>query len=206
MDKEEFILKTAMDVFVEKGWHGAKTQEIADRAGINKAMLHYYFRSKEKLYERILEIVLTKYFKQLNEIFKTEDDLELVLRSFIDKYLDILNKNSKVPLFMVRELAAGGKTINRVIKKCLEDGRLKFPAEFLRILQEEKDKGNIAEVDPVQFMLTLIGSCVYFFIAKPVFKAFLDQPVDLDSDAFLEQRKKALFNILYYGLKPRGEK
>ena len=205
MDKEEFILKTAMDVFVEKGWHGAKTQEIADRAGINKAMLHYYFRSKEKLYERILEIVLTKYFKQLNEIFKTEDDLELVLRSFIDKYLDILNKNSKVPLFMVRELAAGGKTINRVIKKCHEDGRLKFPAEFLRILQEEKDKGNIAEVDPVQFMLTLIGSCVYFFIAKPVFKAFLNQPADLDSDAFLEQRKEALFNILYYGLKPRGE-
>lgn len=206
MDKEEFILKTAMDVFVEKGWHGAKTQEIADRAGINKAMLHYYFRSKEKLYERILEMVFKKYFKQLNEIFKTEDDLETVLSSFIDKYLDILNKNSKVPLFMVRELAAGGKTINRVIKKCLEDGRLKFPAEFLGILQKEKDKRNIAEVDPVQFMLTLIGSCVYFFIAKPVFKAFLDQPADLDSDAFLEQRKEALFNILYYGLKPRGEK
>ena len=75
VDKEELILKTAMGLFVERGWHGTKMQEIADRAGINKALLHYYFRSKEKLYKKIFEYLIWNNIGETIKIFREQTDL-----------------------------------------------------------------------------------------------------------------------------------
>ncbi|MEJ2055399.1 MAG: TetR family transcriptional regulator, partial [Calditrichaceae bacterium] len=90
-DKEEIILRAAMDVFVEKGQYGAKMQEIADRAGINKALLHYYYRSKEKLYIHIFKYIFRKIASEVLELLKSDLPFEELLRTFISKsiYLDI---------------------------------------------------------------------------------------------------------------------
>ena len=101
VDKEEIILRAAMDVFVEKGQYGAKMQEIADKAGINKALLHYYYRSKEKLYIHIFKFIFKKISSEILELLRSELPFKDFLRTFISKYIDLLNKNHRFPVFIM---------------------------------------------------------------------------------------------------------
>ncbi|MHB2150564.1 TetR/AcrR family transcriptional regulator [Calditrichota bacterium LG25] len=95
--KEEQILQIAMQVFVEKGWHGARMQEIADRAGINKAMLHYYFRSKERLYTAVLEKLFLKFVNSIGDSFIPGQTFAETLRIFLDRFHEHLLNNGHLP-------------------------------------------------------------------------------------------------------------
>ena len=98
VSKEELILQTAMQVFIEKGRHGAKMQEIADRAGINKALLHYYYRSKEKLYTKIFEFLIWHNVADIYNMFDEQLSFNEFLKKFIYSYIDLINKNPKIPI------------------------------------------------------------------------------------------------------------
>src|SRR4030042_482978 len=102
--KEELILHAAGDVFLEKGLSGARMQAIADRAGINKTLLHYYFRTKKNIYARILDKVFAAFFSQIEEAFGSGRSLATVLRQFIARLLGLLAANPRVPLFLMQEL------------------------------------------------------------------------------------------------------
>ena len=104
-DKEELIMQTAMQVFIDKGWHGTKMQEIADKAGINKALLHYYFRSKEKLYAKIFEFLISGFVGDLFKLFDDKLTFDEFLRKFIYSYIDLISKNPKIPMFLIKELS-----------------------------------------------------------------------------------------------------
>ncbi|HGY55741.1 MAG TPA: TetR family transcriptional regulator [Caldithrix abyssi] len=204
LDKEELILKTAMDVFIEKGRHGAKMQEIADRAGINKALLHYYFRTKEKLYAKIFEYLINKNLSELFELFDADLPFADFLRFFISGYMDVINKNPKIPLFMLKELSEGGGTVKAILTNLRNSGKLDKNKIVKKIEQAVKD-GEIAPVDPLQLIGTVIGSCLFFFIAEPIFKTIFIEEDNFDRQAFIEQRKEAVYQTILYGILPRGE-
>ena len=203
--KEEKILHAAMQVFVEKGRHGARMQEIADLAGVNKAMLHYYFRSKDNLYAMIFRAVLQRYAQQFQLSIEASDGIETILRSFIDGFTEMLSHNPRLPMFIARELSEGGAIAGRVVGEMIEEGIFTVPQAMQRIIEERRDRGEIENVDDaVQFAITLLGGCVYFFIAEPLIGVIF-QMEDVDRDSFIAARKEALFRHLYFGIKKRGE-
>jgi len=203
-DKEELILKTAMDVFIEKGRYGAKMQEIADRAGINKALLHYYFRSKEKLYARIFENIFRKNLSDLMAAFRDDLPFDDFLRSFIFGYIDLINKNPKVPLFLLKELSEGGKTVKTILNNLQESNKLDL-SPIVRKIEKAIQDGDIIKLDPRQLIATVIGAALLYFIGEPIFKALYIDEANFDREAFIEERKKAVYQTILYGILPRGE-
>ena len=203
-DKEEIILKSAMDVFIEKGRHGAKMQEIADKAGINKALLHYYFRSKEKLYARIFENLIKRNLADLIAIFQEDLPFKDFLKSFIFGYIDLINRNPKVPLFMLKELSEGGKTVKSILTHLQDSGTLDLTNVVQKIEKAMRD-GEIIKQDPKQLIATVLGSALYFFIAEPIFRTLFIDEANFDREAFIEERKEAVYQTILYGIMPRGD-
>jgi TetR/AcrR family transcriptional regulator len=204
-EKEQLILQTAMDVFIEKGRHGAKMQEIADRAGINKALLHYYYRSKEKLYSKIFEFLIWHNINELLSLLDSDLSFPEYLRTFIAEYTDLLNQNPKIPLFILKELSEGGAVVKRVLKNLVENG--KFDSnKALRVIERGMKRGEIVRMDPLQVIATIVGSCLFYFISEPIFKTLFINEQTFDRNRFIEERKEAIYQLLSFGLIPRGEK
>src|SRR4029077_761858 len=100
---EHRILEAARKVFQSKGMHGARMQDIADSAGINKALLHYYFRNKEQLFESIFKEALEKFLPVLRELVESDFPLGKKIKSFVDGYTDVLLENPFLPAFIIHE-------------------------------------------------------------------------------------------------------
>ena len=198
---ESKIIDAAMEIFSEKGRHGAKMQEIADRAGINKAMLHYYFRNKENLYRTIFKTAFSNIFNKLESSVDFNAGFDVQMKQIINCYIDMLSKHQKLPLFISRELGEGGATARSVVKEYFKTGRLHH--HLRESMMKAMNTGNIIPVDPRQLIITIIGSSLFFFIAEPIVFTIFPGEDDFDRKKFLEERKEAIFNTLYYGLKPR---
>jgi len=205
--KEERILGAAADVFIEKGLNGTRMREIADRAGINKTLLHYYFRSKENIYRKILERVFAGFFAQIDAALTDGRCFPAVLREFIDGIFEIMRRTPKVPLFMMQELSQGGNTVREVMVAAIGSEGLSLPERFFALIQREIAAGTIAPVNPAQLMITLLGSCIWYFVGEPIVVAMmnnLDPEHPFDRERFLEERKGQIFHVLYYGIKKRS--
>ncbi len=209
MDKlhatEELILQSAMQVFIEKGRHGARMQEIADRAGINKALLHYYYRSKDNLYATVIEKSLGKNISDVMKILDKNLSVEEIIRSFIRDYIEILRNNPKLPLFILREIGEGGEIVSSVLNRLVQRKDI-VPRKVLDTIQRAIDRGEIVPLDPRQLIITILGACLFFFIGEPLLKITLLKEGFTDRDRFIEERKEAIFNIIAYGIFPGGDR
>ncbi|HAR63445.1 MAG: TetR family transcriptional regulator [Candidatus Margulisiibacteriota bacterium] len=204
VSKEELIIKAAMDVFIEKGRSGARMQDIANRAGVNKALLHYYFRNKETLYEKIFETIFVRYFSQINILLEADVPFEESLRTFIYMYIDILRDNPKFVSFMCRELSEGGAVLNKQISNITKAIESIPPVKLIKLLENAQKDGNIIKGNVRQLMITIIGACVYYFLAEPLIKILIVKD-SYDTSRFIEERKQSIFETIYYGIKPRGD-
>src|SRR5690349_22190096 len=97
---QDRILDAARKVFVRKGMAGARMQDIADEAGINKALLHYYFRSKEKLFEQIFKELSFQFLPRVNAIFESDGSLFEKIEMFCSEYISKMIENPFIPLFI----------------------------------------------------------------------------------------------------------
>ncbi|MEJ0102141.1 MAG: TetR/AcrR family transcriptional regulator [Bacteroidota bacterium] len=142
---EERILEAARKVFVRKGMTGARMQEIADEAGINKALLHYYFRNKEMLFDTIFRQAAQKLFPQLNIIFESDMPLFEKIETFVATYIDVMLENPYLPMFVLGEI---NQDPGKFYKKM--NGELKFPKpdKFLVQIDKEVRKGDHKENKP----------------------------------------------------------
>ena len=116
LSTEDKILIAASKVFTEKGFSGTRTRDIAEEAGINLALLNYYFRTKEKLFEQVMKVKIVLLFGQIIPIVtneKTSLDEKIDLAS--EKYFEILSKNPNLPLFVIREIQKKNSNITKII-------------------------------------------------------------------------------------------
>jgi TetR/AcrR family transcriptional regulator len=203
-ETEEIILSAAMEEFIEKGRHGTKMQHIADRAGVNKALLHYYYRNKEKLYTKIFKIVYKKFYAEFIKLINADRPFLEILQSFIPTYMNLLNKNPKIPLFIMKELSEGGKTIRNVLMNTIEE-EISEAKQFESLIQKAIDRGEIVSLDPAQLIATIIGSCLFFFIAEPIFTTLVTTEKQFDREKFIKERQQAIFTTITMGIIPRGE-
>lgn len=201
MKTEEKIFRAAMQLFIEKGKHGAKMQEIADKADINKAMLHYYFENKEQLYGYVFETVLKKVFGSLPSIFNEHASFSIALRLFIDQYTDMINANPQIPMFVMRELSQNEEAPTRILSEMWKAGKFDLPLAFLKSAEKAIEEHEIKQVDPMQLMLSVIGSINYFFMAEPMFKTLFEEQESFDRQEFVQHRKADIYNMVYNGIK-----
>lgn len=199
---ESRILEAAMQVFLEKGPHGARMQEIADRAGINKALLHYYFRNKKNLYENIFERVFRMFFTRILAAHDPDLSFAEQLKQYIGTYLDILAGNPHIPLFLAREMSEGGAVVSHFMKRYQSELGTPVPYRIIKTIENAAERGEIRAVDPRHFIMSMIGACIFFFVAKPLVVTIFEDDGFMESSAFVEERKKAVFDLLYNGLKP----
>jgi AcrR family transcriptional regulator len=175
---EQKIFDAARDVFQSKGLEGARMQEIADKADINKSMLHYYYRSKEKLFEKVYELSIIKLMPQVANLLNEEMPLDVKLRKFSAKYLELVKANPDIPLFVIHEMNKNPSRLKKFIAK--EIGKRVQP--FLDQIKEEREKGNTVNLPPEQIFVNIMGMLVFPFLARTVLQVILD----MDEKAFSE--------------------
>ena len=177
---EDKILLAASKVFTEKGFAGARTRDIADEAGINLALLNYYFRSKEKLFDQVMKVKIVLLFGKIIPIISNEKTtIEEKIDLASEKYFEILSKNPNLPLFVISEIQKKNSDIKSIlpVEKILMNSV---------IIQQIKEKNP--ELNPFHFLLNFLGMTVFPFLARPVFQNFHIMNDD-EFQKFVEERK-----------------
>jgi TetR/AcrR family transcriptional regulator len=206
-ETEGKILAAARQEFIAKGLVGARMHVIAADAGVNKALLHYYYRSKERLYQTVLHDILQSVWGKLQEEFRSQGEiegLEPLVRILVSTYVRILAANPEFPVFMIREVSSGGNAMPPVIKEILKNFG-DVPVRIFQALQAEIKAGKIKPVNPMHFLLNLMGMCVVSFIALPVIRKVAPElgiKVDLGEN-FLEDRIAAILDMVFHGIRSR---
>ncbi|MBD3287412.1 TetR family transcriptional regulator, partial [candidate division KSB1 bacterium] len=194
---EEKIILAATDIFLEKGKDGARMQEIADRAGLNKAMLHYYFRSKDNLYYEVFGAQIQKFFDDLSDAIGETDNFSDFLWVFISNYIDFVAPKNKLVRFILWEIEKGGNMVANILKQNLHDGNQQNNFLVQKVEKAIQEK-QIRSVDPVNFVISLIGMCVFPFIGRPILENVYESTRILTPE-FLEQRKYEVYHLIWDG-------
>ncbi len=184
---EERILNAAQTVFIEKGMDGARMQEIANEAGINKALLHYYFRSKQKLFEAIFKQVFKQIFPDIKAFIHSEIPIEEKLGIFVEKYIGLLMKNPFLPSFILKEIYRDPEFLASVIK-----GQGINPQDLFMMFEKEMGAGNIRKMDPRELMINVLGLSIFPFAAKPLLQIMFFDNDKKAYNHFLKQRKETV--------------
>jgi TetR/AcrR family transcriptional regulator len=188
LNAEENILAAAKKVFVRKGMSGARMQDIADEAGINKALVHYYFRNKEKLFEVIFRDAAQQLFPRINIIFDAELPLFEKLERFAEEYITVIIENPYLPLFVLNEI---NQDPHRFLQKMWSGKTRPNPTKFLEQIEREVKRGTIKRISPIQLLMNLLSMCVFPFVAQPMFQVNLGID-EMQFRAIMEQRKKEI--------------
>lgn len=194
---EQRIFDAAHELFVQKGLDGAKMQEIADRAGINKALLHYYYRSKEKLFEMVVKAVINRAIPIIRQLIESEEPLEQKIDRFIDFYIDLISRNTFVPLFIITEL---NRHPDRFFETIFPKD-LPKPSVFFRQVEEEVARGNLRPIPPQHLIINIVSLCVFPFVAKPMFRVLLGMDQQ-ELNRFMSGRKEEVKRFVFQAIKP----
>lgn len=198
-DTESKILEAAKRVFVQKGLDGARMQEIADEARINKALLHYYFRSKEKLFMTIFKVELNSFFPRLIPVLLSPDMThEQKIRHFVEEYIDLFLKNPFLPAFVLREVNRNPQIIAQFIGESGIDSRkLK---EVMKVLSNEM---GLSLNEVLHLMVTTVSACIFPFAGKPIIEQVLFEGNSTEYNQFLRERKKFFADFVIFSIKGR---
>lgn len=194
---EQKIFDAAHEIFTQKGMDGAKMQEIADRAGINKALLHYYYRTKEKLYEAVVRVIISKALPAIWQVIESDLPLEEKIKRFVETYIGIISRNPFIPLFIISEINKHPERfINAVLPKDLPK-----PDVFFRQVEAEIAAGHIRPIKPQHLIVNVISMCVFPFVGKPMMRILLGMSAG-EMRLFLDERKEEVTRFVLAALRP----
>ena len=178
---EEKIKEAARKVFLKKGYAATRTRDIAEEAGINLALLNYYFRSKEKLFSHVMLEKMQQFFGALFSVINDPSTkLEIKVDRIVNNYIDMLLENPDLPLFVLSEIKADPGHLGNI----LPVEKLTPKVSFIKQLQERRP-----DVNPAHFLMNILGMTVFPFIARPAFGAIgiLNKN---DFHTIIEERRK----------------
>lgn len=201
---KEQIMSAAVKEFVALGYSGARMQAIADKAGINKALLHYHFSSKEKLYHMVLKAQFSVLAGSLIDFFSSEEEFEPWLRRLIGKLLKEFSVRPHFSRFIIWELNTQGKHLPRIFAEVLQQ---RAPGVFLERIALKLEQFGMGDYPPQQFMMNLLSLCIYPSMARPLLEHVLGHDVFSDAE-FIAKREEEIFQMIKHGIyiRVRGEK
>lgn len=197
---EEIILDAAVAVFTRKGFAAARTEEIAREAGINRALLHYYYRDKQTMFDLIFEKRFSEFFKGLFVIFDA-DNISLFekIRRMIDHEITTLLKHPDLPRFVITEVAHQPERLFIYGQKMGLNPRIMI-AGFEDLVKKEVEAGTIKPVNGRTLLINIMSLCIYPFVASPVIRTMM-QLNDSDFVQLMENRKQEIYELIVNSLK-----
>ena len=187
---EELILETARQIFMEKGMAATRMQEIADRAGINKALLHYYFRSKEKLFDEVIRNIFSELIPKIENSITDPADIHEGLSQAVEFYFDLLLQYPFLPQFIISEIYRDPGHLQKSLISKL--GLAQLAQNLINTISKHQREA----FDPKQFIVSFISMIIFPFAAKPLLEMIM---FDGDHEAyqkFLLERKKHLPDMI----------
>jgi TetR/AcrR family transcriptional regulator len=203
-DTERRILDAARTVFIRRGTAGARMQEIAEEAGVNQALLHYYFRTKERLAATVFRESAARLLPAVMGVFNSDAPLHAKVEQFVHVYIDTVRKSPFLPGYVVSEMHHHPERLKAMLDTAGVD-----PAPVVASLRKKLEseltalakRGEIRSITPEQFLLNMIGLVVIPFVARPMlgFVLGLDDP---QFARLLDERRKILPQMILNSLKP----
>jgi TetR/AcrR family transcriptional regulator len=183
---EERIFEAATEVFVLKGMEGARMQDIADHAGINKALLHYYFRSKDHLFDAVFQNLARKIFEKFAPVFEEKLSLEEKIRFFYREHISFLQENPLIPAFILNEVNRNPVRVKKLL------GNIEFHKLWSSIYKQHKyelKNYDINERILPQVMISIAALSVFPFAARGILEVIFEN-AGINFNEFIEQRKE----------------
>ncbi len=196
MTTEEKIFEAAFRVFQLKGFKGARMQEIADEAGINKAMLHYCFKNKELLFEAVFMNAFGKLAPQINEIFKSQDSIFEKIKKFTDSYISFVMDYPFLPQFIIQEMNNNPEFVTKFLKK---ENR-PDPTKLIHQIENEIKLGILKPINPKQLLIDIFSMTVFPFAAQALLKGMI-QVSNEEFMQLMEERKKYIYEQIITSIK-----
>ena len=196
MTTEEKIFDAAFKVFQLKGFKGARMQEIADEAGINKAMLHYCFKNKELLFEAVFMNAFGKLAPQINEIFKSQDSIFEKIKKFTDSYISFVMNYPFLPQFIIQEMNNNPEFVTKFLKK---ENR-PDPTKLIHQIENEIKLGILKPINPKQLLIDIFSMTFFSFAAQALLKGMI-QVSNEEFMQLMEERKKYIYEHIITSIK-----
>jgi len=193
------ILATALKEFASCGFAGARVDRIAREAGVNKAMIFYYFSSKPELYRTVVRNALLDFIPKVQEAVLRSQTPEQLFEILPALYIRYFSKNKDIIKTIGRELIQNPQNITPMIRETFAAIPLPPSKMFQTVIAEWHRKGLITESDPVHLIFNVAPLCLFPIIAKPMVEAIMDVRIT-DDESFLEKRIQSITNLLKKGM------
>jgi len=187
---ENQILAAAREVFIVKGFEGARMQEIADRAEINKALLHYYFRSKENLFDAVFSEVASHLFPAVRQLLESDLSIKEKIALFVKIYLKALQENPYIPAFVINTLNTNPE---RFLKYIRQSGI--NPMLLQEQIDHEVSGKLIREIKAEHLLVNTLAMCLFPFVARPIIQNIFSMK-DEEYQAYLESRQTEIIDFV----------
>jgi TetR/AcrR family transcriptional regulator len=195
-DTQERILAASKKIFLAKGMSGARMQDIADEAGINKALLHYYFRNKEQLFENIFKEASAQFFPKIAGIIESDLPLFEKIEVFCKEYINIVIQNPYMPLFVLTEINKDPKRLKYRIWKDRESPFVNFAAHVDKEVKAKK----IKPISAGHLFINMLSMCIFPFLSKPMWLMASGMD-EAQFNIFMEQRKTEIPKFIIDSIK-----
>lgn len=196
MTTEEKIFNAARIVFQKKGFAGARMQEIADEAGINKAMLHYCFKNKRLLFEAVFMKAFSQLAPQINEIFNSNASVFEKITKFTYNYISFVIKNPFLPQFIIQEMNNNPEFVMTILKHKNSPN----PSRLITQIEKEIKDGLIKPIHPKQLVVDIFSMTVFPFAAQMMVKGIL-QITENEFNEMMEERKTSIATQIINSIK-----
>lgn len=196
MKSDSKILAAATKEFIKNGYSGARMQEIADKAGLNKALLHYYYKTKEQLYGKVLEIEFARMIEGIISALENEGDFGTWLKGVIHQYLQEISSRPHFSRFMLWELNSNKKRLPELFAKAIS-GKGYSTNPILGKVQEKLNSAGLTEINPVHFLLNLMSLCLFPSLAMPILEKVIG--FNDKSSTFFQQREEEIYRLMING-------
>ncbi len=193
---EEKILNAARRIFENKGMSGARMQEIADEAKINKSLLHYYYRSKQLLFEAVFKTAFNKLAPQINLILNSDQSICDKIINFSNNYTSFMLKHPYLPNFILQELNRNPDFVKELISIDNFPNIINFKIQIEKAVSEEK----IRPIEAEQLFINILALNIFPFIGAPLLKGFINAS-DKEYKKILNKRKTEVAEFIIKSIK-----
>jgi TetR/AcrR family transcriptional regulator len=188
---EERILAAAAEEFANNGFFGARTQAISDSANVNKAMLHYYFRTKENLYGQVIREAFQKILARVGQAWMEPAPIETRVETIVDSYMDHYESNPDFLRIVLREVVDGGARFRRIFGEMEKNEPVLMGFRPLDFIDKVAEELGLTRTEVLHFVVNLVGMCAFSFISPLLLETMIRFDV-LDFEAYLRDRRTAI--------------
>jgi TetR/AcrR family transcriptional regulator len=198
---KERILEAALKEFASSGYGGGRVDRIAQKADVNKAMLFYYFSSKENLFKIVLTWVLSELIKQVQTVFRDSQVPEDLIEALPRTYIEFFHKNPDILKMIALELVQNPKHISALVSEIFSSVAVPPRELVYNKFLKWKQEGLFSEEDPLQSMMNIVSLSIFSILGVPVVEAIFGLKIDRDKD-FFEKRIQSIIHLLKKGMLP----